>query len=60
MSLAYRCLAVVDDGHDLKDPVTVLRMIDGSSVAPQLNEDAAWVRSALLARIEAGETREGE
>ncbi|WP_208471821.1 hypothetical protein [Actinoplanes flavus] len=50
-----RYLAVIDDGHDVKNPVTVLRMIDGSSVALQLNEDAAWVRSTLLARIEAGE-----
>ncbi|GGN12137.1 hypothetical protein FHR83_003540 [Actinoplanes campanulatus] len=56
MSPVHRYLAVVDDGHDVKDPVTVLQVFDGSSVALQLNEDAAWVRSTLLDRIEAGET----
>jgi hypothetical protein len=46
--------AVVDDEHDVKDPVTVVRVAERTGVTA-LNDDAAWVRTTLLARIEAGE-----
>ena len=45
--------AVVDDQHDAKNPVTVVRVSELGSVH-QLTEDAAWAQSTLLERIEAG------
>lgn len=49
--------AVVDDQHDVKDPITVLRVVEGAGPygVTRLNDDAAWVRTALLDQIEAGE-----
>ncbi|WP_230394846.1 hypothetical protein [Plantactinospora alkalitolerans] len=46
--------AVVDDEHDVKDPLTVVR-VSGRTGVTELHDDAAWVRSTLLDRIEAGE-----
>jgi hypothetical protein len=53
----HRYFAIVDDRHDVKDPVTVVRVFDGAGPAgvTELNPDAYWVRSRLLDRIEAGE-----
>lgn len=52
-----RYFAVTDDGHDDKDPLTVVRVVEGTGPygVTQLNDDAAWVRTSLLDRIEAGE-----
>jgi hypothetical protein len=49
--------AVTDDRHDVKDPVTVVRVVEGTGPyrVTQLNDDAAWVLTGLLDRIEAGE-----
>lgn len=52
-----RYFAIVDDRHDVKDPVTVVRLVDGAGPAgvTELNPDAYWVRSTVLDRIETGE-----
>jgi hypothetical protein len=42
--------AVVGDGHDAKDPLTLVRVSESG-----LSEYAAWVPSKLVERIEAGE-----
>ncbi|MGW4942996.1 hypothetical protein ACWEOZ_15585 [Actinoplanes sp. NPDC004185] len=49
--------AVTDDRHDTKDPVTVVRVVEGAGPygITRLTDDAAWVRTTLLDRIEAGE-----
>jgi hypothetical protein len=49
--------AVTDDRHDVKDPITVVRVVEGAGPygVTRLNDDAAWVRTALLDQIEAGE-----
>jgi hypothetical protein len=49
--------AVIDDRHDAKDPVTVVRVVEGTGPygITRLNDDAAWVRTTLLDQIEAGE-----
>jgi hypothetical protein len=49
--------AVLDDRHDTKDPVTVVRVVEGAGPygITRLNDDAAWVRTTLLDQIEAGE-----
>ncbi|MEE6309149.1 hypothetical protein V1634_20120 [Plantactinospora veratri] len=44
----------MDDEHDVKDPVTVVRVSERTGVT-MLHDDAAWVRTTLLDRIEAGE-----
>jgi hypothetical protein len=46
--------AVLDDHHDVKDPLTVVRVSEHGSVR-QLTDDAAWATTRLLERIEAGE-----
>jgi hypothetical protein len=49
--------AILDDQHDVKDPLTVVRVVEGGGPygVTRLNEDAAWVRTVLLDQIEAGE-----
>ncbi|MEU8232712.1 hypothetical protein AB0C12_24285 [Actinoplanes sp. NPDC048967] len=49
--------AVTDDRHDAKDPVTVVRVVEGAGPygITRLNDDAAWVRTTLLDQIESGE-----
>ncbi len=53
----FRYFAVLGGRHDVKDPVTVVRVVDGAGPAgvTELNPDAYWVRSTVLDRIEAGE-----
>jgi hypothetical protein len=46
--------AVVGDGHDAKDPLTLVR-VSGSGVVQELSEHAAWVPAKLPERIEAGD-----
>ncbi|MBE1492470.1 hypothetical protein [Plantactinospora soyae] len=46
--------ALVDDEHDVNDPFTVVRVSERTGVFA-LDNDAAWVRTRLLDRIEAGE-----
>jgi hypothetical protein len=55
--VSTRYFAVVDDRHDVKDPVAVIRVVDGTGPAgvTELSSDAYWVRSTLLDRIQAGE-----
>ncbi|GAA1582090.1 hypothetical protein [Actinoplanes couchii] len=52
-----RYFAVVDDRHDVRDPVTVIRVLEGAGPhgITRLNEDAAWEWTTLLDRIAAGE-----
>ncbi|MBU2668857.1 hypothetical protein KOI35_35640 [Actinoplanes bogorensis] len=49
--------AVVDDDHDVKDPVTLIRVVEGAGPAgiTRLNGDVAWARTELLGQIERGE-----
>jgi hypothetical protein len=53
----HHYFAVIDDRHDAKDPLTVIRVVEGAGPygVTRLNDDAAWVRTALLDQIEAGE-----
>ncbi|BEL11047.1 hypothetical protein Q0Z83_092380 [Actinoplanes sichuanensis] len=50
-------LAVIDDQHDVKDPITVIQVVPGAGPygVTRLNEDAAWVVTRLLDQISAGE-----
>ncbi|GAA0512664.1 hypothetical protein Ade02nite_96600 [Paractinoplanes deccanensis] len=49
--------AVLDDQHDVDDPVTVVRVAEGAGPhgVMRLNEDAAWSQTGLLDRIRSGE-----
>jgi hypothetical protein len=49
--------AVIDDSHDVTNPLTVVRVVEGTGPywVTRLNDDAAWVRTAILDQIEAGE-----
>jgi hypothetical protein len=52
-----RYFAIVDDRHDVKDPLTVVRVDEqaGPAGVRELSRDVRWVRTTLLDRIDAGE-----
>jgi hypothetical protein len=53
----YRYFAIVDDRHDAKDPLTLVRVDEqaGPAGVRELSRDVRWVRTTLLDRIDAGE-----
>jgi hypothetical protein len=53
----HHYFAIVDNQHDVKDPLTIVRVFDdvGPGGVRELSPDVRWVRTTLLDRIDAGE-----